>query len=108
MRVAPNEVSFASPNAAKDIFTVGKGFNKTDFYKVFPPPENPDIFTEIREWKNAQMKRFAVTPYSLASMQRLTPCIEDVERQLVEKLDGFAEDSRLVRDLGELAALLCI
>lgn len=101
VRVAPNEVSFASPNAAKDIFTVGKGFNKTDFYKVFPPPENPDIFAEIREWKHAQMKRFAVTPYCLASMQRLTPCIEDVERQLVEKLDGFAEDSRLVCDLGD-------
>jgi hypothetical protein len=101
VRVAPYKVTFASPNAAKDIFPVGKGFNKTDFYKVFPPPENPDIFTEIREWKHAQMKRFAVTPCSLAWMQRLTPCIEDVERQLVEKLDGFSEDSRLVCDLGD-------
>jgi hypothetical protein len=79
----------------------GKGFNKTDFYKVFPPPENLDIFTEIWEWKHAQMKRFAVTPYSLASMQRLAPCIEDVERQLIEKLDGFAGDSRKVCDLGD-------
>jgi hypothetical protein len=101
VRIAPNEVSFASPNAAKDIFAVGKGFNKTDFYKVFPPPENPDIFTEIREWKHAQMKRFAVTPYSLASMQRLAPCIEDVERQLIEKLDGFAGNSGKPCGLGD-------
>ena len=101
VRIAPNEVSFASPNAAKDILAVGKGFNKTDFYKVFPPPENPDIFTEIREWKHAQMKRFAVTPYSMASIQKLVPCIEDVERQLMKKLDGFAGDSRQVCDLGD-------
>jgi hypothetical protein len=101
VRIAPNEVSFASPNAAKDILAVGKGFDKTDFYKVFPMPENPDIFTEIREWKHAQMKRFAVTPYSLASMQRLVPCIEDVERQLIEKLDGFAGASGRECDLGD-------
>jgi hypothetical protein len=71
----------ASPSAAKDILAVGKGFKKTDFYKVFPLPGNSDIFTEIREWKHAQMKRFAVTPYSMASIQKLAPYIEDVERQ---------------------------
>jgi hypothetical protein len=101
VRIAPNEVSFASPNAAKDILAAGKGFNKTDFYKVFPTKENPDIFTEIREWKHAQMKRFAVTPYSLASIQRQAPYIESVERQLIEKLDGFAGDSGKPCDLGD-------
>ena len=34
VRVAPNELSFASPNAVRDIFAVGKGFTKTEFYKV--------------------------------------------------------------------------
>jgi hypothetical protein len=37
VRTAPNEVSFSSPNAARDIFAVGKGFHKTMFYSVFPP-----------------------------------------------------------------------
>jgi hypothetical protein len=101
VRIAPNEVSFASPNAAKDILAVGRGFNKTDFCSVFPPPANPDIFTKVREWKHAQMKRFAVTPYSMASIQKLVPCIEDVERQLIEKIDGFAGDSRPICDLGD-------
>lgn len=100
MRIAPDEVSFSSQTAAKDIFTVGKGFHKTDFYKVFPPPENPDIFTEIREWKHAQMKRFAATPYSLASMQKMTPSIEEVERVLCDVLRGFAREEGKVCDLG--------
>ena len=68
---------------------------------MFPPAENPDIFTEIREWKHAQMKRFAVVPYSLASMQRLTPSIEEVERLLLRKVGAFAADSSVVCDLGD-------
>jgi hypothetical protein len=43
VRIAPDELSFSSLNAAKDIFTVGKGFRKTDFYGVFPPPESKSI-----------------------------------------------------------------
>ena len=90
MRISPYTIAFARPNAAKDMFTVGKGFRKTNFYWVFPPPENPDIFTEIREWKHAQMKRFAVTPYSLNTMQKMVPVIDEVQDLLQEKLDGFA------------------
>ncbi len=37
VRTAPNEVSFGTCDAAKDIFAVGKGFHKTMFYSVFPP-----------------------------------------------------------------------
>ena len=90
MRISPYTIAFSRPNAAKDMFTVGKGFRKTNFYWVFPPPENPDIFTEIREWKHAQMKRFAVTPYSLNTMQKMVPVIDEVQDLLQEKLDGFA------------------
>jgi hypothetical protein len=39
VRTGPNELSFSSPYAAKDIFDVGKGVSKTDFYWVFPPAE---------------------------------------------------------------------
>ncbi|KAF2234093.1 cytochrome P450 [Viridothelium virens] len=101
VRSAPNEVSFASTAAAKDIFTSGKGFRKSDFYWVFPPPENPDIFTEVREWKHAQMKRFAVVPYSLSSMQKLTPSIEETERLLLQKIDRFTASPQAECDLGD-------
>ena len=102
VRVGPNELSFGSPNAARDIFAVGKGFTKTEFYNVFPPPHAPDIFTETREWKHAQMKRVAVTPYSLASMQKSVPVIEDIQRELAEVLDGYASTPGKVCDLGDL------
>ena len=98
VHIAPNEVSFASPSAAKDILAVGKGFNKTDFHEILPPPDNADVFTEIREWKHAQMKHFAVM---LVWHGFDSPYIEDVERQLVEKVDGFAGDSQQVCGLGD-------
>ena len=99
VRIAPNELSFSSLGAAKDIFTSGKGFHKTDFYAVFPPPENPDIFTEPREHIHAQKKRVAMPAYSIASMVNLSPFIDETEKLLIKKLDGYAGGKKLC-DLG--------
>ena len=90
VRIAPNEISLSSPKAAMEVFKVGKGFSKTDFYSVFPPPENPDIFTETREHVHAAKKRVAATPYSMASMMSMNEFIERVEAKLTKQLDLFA------------------
>jgi cytochrome P450 len=87
VRIAPNELSFSSPEAARQLLSAGKGFHKTPFYGVFPPPENPDIFTETKEDVHARKKRVANPPYSMAAMQQLTPFIDDTIELLVTKLD---------------------
>ncbi|KAH8911608.1 cytochrome P450 [Coniochaeta sp. PMI_546] len=87
VRIAPNEVSIASPEAARMLLSAGKGFHKTDFYGVFPPPENPDIFTETREDVHAQKKRVANVPYSMAAMQQLSPFINDTIELFMRKID---------------------
>ncbi|ETI25325.1 hypothetical protein G647_02097 [Cladophialophora carrionii CBS 160.54] len=102
VRTAPNEVSFGTCNAAKDIFAVGKGFHKTMFYSVFPPKHAPDIFTEVREWKHAQMKRYAVVPYSLPQMQKRSEPIESMIKLLMEHLEKYATDNKRVCNLGNL------
>lgn len=48
VRIAPDEVSIASPEAARLLLSAGKRFYKTDFYSVFPPPENPDVCVTTR------------------------------------------------------------
>lgn len=35
VRLTPNEVSFASPAAVKDIYTSAGGFVKTEMYSLF-------------------------------------------------------------------------
>ena len=101
MRIAPNELSFSSPQAARDILAAGKGFHKTDFYSVFPPPENPDIFTETREDVHAIKKRHASNPYSMASMQQCAGYIEDTQRLLMEKLDRMCTSDLQHCNLGD-------
>lgn len=93
VRIAPNEVSLSSPEAAREVLAAGRGFHKTDFYAVFPPPENPDIFTETREGVHARKKRVANVPYSMAAMQRLSPFIDDTVELLVRRLEEIAGES---------------
>lgn len=90
VRIAPDEVSIASPEAARTLLSAGKRFYKTPFYGVFPPPENPDIFTEVRENVHAQKKKVANVPYSMAAMQQLSPFIDDTIELLMSKMDAMA------------------
>ncbi|KAI6913393.1 hypothetical protein KC318_g1057 [Hortaea werneckii] len=101
VRIAPNELSLSSPLAAREVLAAGKDFHKTDFYAVFPPPENPDIFTETRESVHAVKKRYASHAYSMSAMQQLSGCIEATERLLVEKLDGVASPAAGRKGTGE-------
>ena len=100
VRIAPNEVSMASPEAARTVLSAGKRFYKTDFYAVFPPPENPDIFTEVREEVHARKKKVANVPYSMAAMQQLGPFINDTVEMFMERLERFASGSGRM-DLGD-------
>lgn len=101
VRIAPDEVSFSSPHAAREILAAGKGFHKTDFYWVFPPPGNPDIFTEIREDVHSVKKRYASHPYSMASMHLCADYIEDTERLFMSKLDRMCESPDRFCRLGD-------
>ena len=100
VRIAPNELSLSSPNAAREVLAAGKGFHKTDFYAVFPPPENPDIFTETREAVHAVKKRYASNAYSMGSMQQMSGYVEDTERLLMQKMDAICKSGNQQFDLG--------
>ena len=94
VRIAPNEVSVSNPEAARMLLSAGKRFFKTKFYAVFPPPENPDIFTEIREDVHAMKKRVANVPYSMAAMQQLSPFIDDTIELFMSKIEEYIKKAR--------------
>ena len=101
VRIQPNQLSFASPEAARQVLSPGKGFHKTAFYWVFPPYGNPDIFTEIREDVHAMKKRFVNQPYSLSSFQALTPWVDETIQLLCDKLDKLCASGPSNVDLGD-------
>jgi len=100
VRIAPNELSFSSPYAAREVLAAGKGFHKTNFYGVFPPAENPDIFTETNEHAHGVKKRYASNAYSMAAMQGLSEYIEDTQKLLTSKLDQKCKSLEQTCDLG--------
>ncbi|ORY72116.1 cytochrome P450 [Pseudomassariella vexata] len=106
VRIAPNEVSLSSPHAARLLLSAGKRFYKTDFYGVFPPPENPDIFTETREDVHAMKKKVANVPYSMAAMRQLNGFIDDTIDVLASRLDEYAapEGEDLQREKAQIGA----
>lgn len=94
------------------MLSAGKQFHKTNFYGVFSPTENPDIFTEVREHVHAQKKKVANGPCSMAAMQQLSPFINGTVELLISKLDdissGPIHDTRgTTRGPGGVAALFC-
>ena len=74
---------------------------KTDFYGIFPPAENPDIFTETNEHVHGVKKRYASNAYSMAAMQGLSEYIEDTQKLLVSKLDQKCRSPEQTCDLGD-------
>ena len=101
VRISFNEVSFASPEAAKQIYSVGQGFNKTEAYSVYPPPENPDIFTEADEAKHAIKRRMVSNAYSHKSILDMERFVDKTEERLFHKLDElFIEGGPKECDLG--------
>ncbi|OCL07759.1 cytochrome P450 oxidoreductase [Glonium stellatum] len=87
VRIAPDEVSFSSAAAAKEIYSTGKGFHKTDYYALFPPPENPDIFTETDEEKHGVKRRMASNAYSMKSVLDFERFVDKTEKCFFRRLD---------------------
>ena len=109
VRIGPNELSFAAPDAAIDIFRTGRGFHKTDFYAVFLPDGIKDIFTEIREKIHAKKKRYVVPPYSLVSVKQNTEQIESLLSKLLFTMDSVAAQGQtMMFDLGTQLHFLVI
>jgi hypothetical protein len=101
VRIGFNEVSFASPDAAKQIYSAGAGFDKTDAYTVYPPPENPDIFTEADEAKHAIKRRMVSNAYSHKSILDMERFVDKTEERLFLRLDElFIESGSKECDLG--------
>jgi hypothetical protein len=87
VRIAPNEVSFSSPSAARTIYAVGKGFDKTDFYEAMGPFKPTDIFTETDEGLHAAKQRLASSAYSHNSVVDMEHFVDDTGKDFFRRLD---------------------
>jgi hypothetical protein len=64
VRVAPNEVSFSSLTALKQIYGAGSGFDRTTFYRLFDVYGRPNLFSFGPVKDHAQRKKMLHHEYS--------------------------------------------
>ncbi|KAI1180382.1 cytochrome P450 3A13 [Nemania sp. FL0916] len=83
VRIAPNEVSFASLEGIKEIYgSGGSGYDKTEFYDLFKVYGRRTMFTTLNKEDHAKRKRILADRYANSSIMKLP------------SLDGIAERSR--------------
>ncbi|KAK4043948.1 putative sterigmatocystin biosynthesis P450 monooxygenase [Parachaetomium inaequale] len=80
VRVAPNEVVFASAAAVKEIYcSGGSGYDKTEFYDMFKVYGRRTMFTTLNKDDHARRKRILADRYANTNVVR------------PQSLDGIAE-----------------
>lgn len=101
MRTAPNEVSFNTSSACKDIYAPRKGhqrFLKADFYdRSTFGGEAASIITERDPERHAVWRKQLSTAFSDRSVRDYEHIVETVVDALVARLEGSCGDAKGVR-----------
>ncbi|KAI2637304.1 cytochrome P450 3A13 [Xylaria nigripes] len=83
VRIAPNEVSFASVEGIKEIYgSGGSGYDKTEFYDLFKVYGRRPMFTLLNQEDHSKRKRILADRYANTNIMK------------PQSLEGIAERSR--------------
>ncbi|KAL1937820.1 hypothetical protein VTO73DRAFT_12839 [Trametes versicolor] len=94
VRVAPNEVSFASREAAKEIYTSGgSGYDKSSFYSLFANFDQLNMFSTLDRSEHADTKKHFAGQYNKVHVMR-----PEVVSAMQDNVDAFL--SRCEENLG--------
>ncbi|TBU21998.1 cytochrome P450 [Dichomitus squalens] len=83
VRIAPNEVSFATRQAMKEIYTSGgSGYDKTSFYSLFQHFGTKNMFSTLEKDEHAAVKKQFAERYS--KLHVMKPDVSSVIQQTVD------------------------
>ena len=103
LRIAPNEIACADPEAIRTICPAQQPLVKTDFYPVWANttfPRHPDSFSETSEKSHSQRRRILNHVYSLSNVLQSKQYIDNCSPLFATRLHEFADRSKVL-DLGE-------
>ncbi|KIW47650.1 uncharacterized protein PV06_00324 [Exophiala oligosperma] len=87
VRVGPNELSFSSPAALKDIYGHGQGLPKADFYKAGKFTTEDSVFSVRDRGQHAGRRSLMAKTYSQGSIWGYAPLMSE---KIVQALDQLA------------------
>ncbi|RJE27307.1 Cytochrome P450 [Aspergillus sclerotialis] len=91
VRVGPNELSFSSPTALKDIYGRGQGLPKAEFYKAGKFTSQDSVFSIRDRAQHAGRKSLMVKTYSQASIWSYAPLLTEKIGQTLDQLATRSE-----------------
>ncbi|KAJ5678396.1 uncharacterized protein N7477_004029 [Penicillium maclennaniae] len=81
VRLAPNEVSFTSLDAMKEIYASGgSGYDKTEFYSLFKQFKTKTMFSTLRKDEHSKRKRIFAERYAMTNVMKAKPLAAITER----------------------------
>jgi hypothetical protein len=102
IRIAPDEIVTTDTTAIPYIYPVQKPLEKTDWYRPWRPQglnSQPDLFTQTNEKAHAAYRRIVGGVYSLSSILKNEPGLDETLELFLERLGSFA-DSNEAFDFG--------
>jgi cytochrome P450 len=84
VRVAPNQLCFASPKALKEIYGANSQFSKAPIYEALG---FKSLFTTRNRDDYRVMKKRVVPNFTAAAVAELEPCVHRQVKNLVQALD---------------------
>lgn len=103
VRIAPDEVACADPEAIRKIYRTQAPLSKTHFYPVWGSnnfSKYPDHFVNTDEKLHSSRRRIVNNVYSMSTILTLEPYIDDCGAMLIQRLDEFATSGTVV-NLGQ-------
>jgi hypothetical protein len=97
VRIAPDEVAVADPEAIKKIYPIQKPLTKTAWYHAWRPPGltcQPDLFTETDEKKHSQYRRLIGNVYSGASILKSEGELDTTLNLFMKRIGEFADKNQ--------------
>ncbi|KAK8015767.1 hypothetical protein PG991_008655 [Apiospora marii] len=103
VRIAPDEVACADPDAIRKIYSTTASLNKSDFYHIWDAgafSKYPNGFAIVDERLHAERRRIVSGVYSMSTVLTLEPYIDDCSRFFVKRMIEHTRPDQAV-DLGE-------
>ncbi|KAJ0107927.1 pisatin demethylase [Diaporthe amygdali] len=98
LRIAPNEIACADPEAIKLIYRNQGALDKTEFYPNFS--KHKDAFTETKDKVHGERRRIVNHVYTLANVLKSEEYIDRCSDLMLLRLKERAETDEPIIDLG--------
>lgn len=103
IRIAPNEIACASPQAIPLIYRTQNPIPKTDFYPVWGNKsfsKYPDHFSVVDEKLHSQRRRIVNHVYSLSNVLQSERYIDECSKLFLQRMGEYSDMDQIV-DLGQ-------